>query len=82
MSENALVVEGLRRRFGGVAAMDGIDREVSPGAMFGRLGPNGAGRTTTIRMRAGHLSRSGRLDGSRPLRITSHYRLRTAQCAR
>ena len=44
MSENAIVVDGLRTRFGNVAALDGINLEVPPGAVFGLLGLNGAGR--------------------------------------
>jgi ABC-2 type transport system ATP-binding protein len=52
MSENAIVVDGLRKRFGSVAALDGIDLEVPPGAVFGLLGPNGAGKTTTVRVLA------------------------------
>ncbi len=43
-------VEGLVRRFGDVAAVDGIDLEVSEGEIFGFLGPNGAGKSTTVRM--------------------------------
>ena len=81
MSENAIVVEGIRRRFGSVAALDVIELEVSSGAVFGRLDPDGAGKTT-VRVLAGHLSQSACLDGSRALRTTSRYRLRLAQCAR
>lgn len=41
---------GLRKSFGGVTAVDGIDFEVRAGECFGMLGPNGAGKTTTMRM--------------------------------
>jgi ABC-2 type transport system ATP-binding protein len=41
---------GLRKRFGDVVAVDGIDFVVPPGTVGGLLGPNGAGKTTTIRM--------------------------------
>jgi daunorubicin resistance ABC transporter ATP-binding subunit len=52
MSENAIVVEQLRKRFGEVIALDGIDLEVPRGAVFGLLGPNGAGKTTAVRVLA------------------------------
>ena len=41
-------IRGLRKAFGDVRAVDGIDLEVKPGECFGLLGPNGAGKTTTI----------------------------------
>ncbi|MCU0634386.1 MAG: ABC transporter ATP-binding protein [Gemmatimonadaceae bacterium] len=44
----ALSVRGLRKRFGDVTAVDGIDLDVRSGECFGLLGPNGAGKTTTI----------------------------------
>src|SRR5919112_4848505 len=44
----ALVVNGLRKRFGEVTAVDGLDLDVRTGECFGLLGPNGAGKTTTI----------------------------------
>jgi ABC-2 type transport system ATP-binding protein len=46
---------GLRRNFGGFAAVDGLDLDVPAGAVFGFLGPNGAGKTTTIKMLTGLL---------------------------
>jgi ABC-2 type transport system ATP-binding protein len=45
-----LVLESLVKRFGGVAALDGISFEVERGVVFGFLGPNGAGKTTTMRI--------------------------------
>lgn len=45
-----LLVEGLRKRYGGVAAVDGISFTVGRGEVFGILGPNGAGKTTTLEM--------------------------------
>jgi ABC-2 type transport system ATP-binding protein len=50
MSENAIVVENLAKRFGEVTALDGIDLEVTEGTVFGLLGPNGAGKTTVVRV--------------------------------
>ena len=48
MTESALHVRNLRKRFGDVVAVDGLDLDVHPGECFGLLGPNGAGKTTTI----------------------------------
>jgi ABC-2 type transport system ATP-binding protein len=44
---------GLRKEFGEIAAVDGIDLEVPTGGVFGYLGPNGAGKTTSLRMLLG-----------------------------
>src|SRR5215208_3897955 len=44
----ALSVHGLRKRYGDVVAVDGLDLAVTTGECFGLLGPNGAGKTTTI----------------------------------
>ncbi|MEW9549202.1 ATP-binding cassette domain-containing protein [Nonomuraea sp. NPDC050783] len=48
--ETAVSVRGLRKTYGKVEAVKGIDFEVPPGEVFGFLGPNGAGKTTTISM--------------------------------
>jgi daunorubicin resistance ABC transporter ATP-binding subunit len=50
MSDSAIVVEGLAKRFGEVVALAGIDFQVPAGTVFGLLGPNGAGKTTAIRI--------------------------------
>jgi daunorubicin resistance ABC transporter ATP-binding subunit len=50
MPEPAIRVEGLRKRFGDVVALDGVDFEVPPATVFGLLGPNGAGKTTAVRV--------------------------------
>jgi len=52
MSETAILVEGLAKRFGEVKALDGIDFAVPAGSIFGLLGPNGAGKTTAVRILA------------------------------
>jgi ABC-2 type transport system ATP-binding protein len=54
---NGIVVEakGLRKAFGDLVAVDGVDVQIAPGETYGLLGPNGAGKTTTISMIAGLL---------------------------
>jgi ABC-2 type transport system ATP-binding protein len=52
MDESAIVVDGLVKRFGDVAALDGVDFDVARGTVFGLLGPNGAGKTTAVRVLA------------------------------
>jgi daunorubicin resistance ABC transporter ATP-binding subunit len=47
---SAIVVEGLVKRYGDVAALDGIDLDVPQGTVLGLLGPNGAGKTTAVRV--------------------------------
>jgi ABC-2 type transport system ATP-binding protein len=54
----AIETIGLRKLFGSVPAVDGIDLEVPVGAVFGFLGPNGSGKTTTIRVLLGLLNPS------------------------
>jgi len=46
-------VQGLHKRYGKVAAVRGIDLEVYPGEIFGLIGPDGAGKTTTFQILAG-----------------------------
>jgi len=61
-----LAVEGLRKSFGGVAAVDGVSFSVGPGEMLALIGPNGAGKTTCFNMVGGQLrpdAGSVRLDG-------------------
>jgi ABC-2 type transport system ATP-binding protein len=50
MTEPAIFVEGLTKRFGSIDALAGIDFDVPPGTVFGLLGPNGAGKTTAVRI--------------------------------
>ena len=51
--ESAISCRGLRKSFGAVHAVDGLDLEVRRGECFGLLGPNGAGKTTTIEILEG-----------------------------
>ena len=48
MSDAAIRVRGLTRRFGAVTAVDALDLDVPRGSAFGLIGPNGAGKTTTM----------------------------------
>src|SRR5687767_8910285 len=48
----AIEAEGLVKSFGDTRAVDGVDLSVARGAVYGVLGPTGAGKTTTIRMLA------------------------------
>ncbi len=52
---DAVRVEGLTRRFGAVTAVDALAFRVAPAEIFGLVGPDGAGKTTTLRMLAGVL---------------------------
>ena len=58
MSKAVIKVENLTRRFGDFVAVDHINFEVQPGEVVGYLGPNGSGKTTTIRMLLGLLEPS------------------------
>jgi ABC-2 type transport system ATP-binding protein len=69
----AIEVRGLRKSYGTVEAVRGIDFEVRRGEVFGLLGPNGAGKTTTVEIlegyrdrSAGHVSVLGFDPGERP----------------
>jgi len=58
MSEAVIKVENLTRRFGDFVAVDHVNFEVGAGEVVGYLGPNGSGKTTTIRMLLGLLEPS------------------------
>ncbi|MEO1584455.1 MAG: ATP-binding cassette domain-containing protein [Planctomycetota bacterium] len=50
MSDDAIHIQGLGKRFGQKIAVEGLDLTVPRGSLHGLIGPNGAGKTTTIRM--------------------------------
>jgi ABC-2 type transport system ATP-binding protein len=52
-SQSAVIAEGLTKNFPGVRAVDHLSFEVHAGEIFGLVGPDGAGKTTTLRMLAG-----------------------------
>jgi len=59
MSDYAVEVEDLSKKFGDFTAVDGVTFHIRNGEIFGFLGPNGAGKTTTIRMLLGLLRPTG-----------------------
>lgn len=50
-----LQARGMRKRFGGLVAVDGVDMDVQKGELLGLIGPNGSGKTTLLNMLSGHL---------------------------
>ena len=58
MSAPAIEVKGLRKTYGTLEAVRGIDLSVSTGEVFAMLGPNGAGKTTTVEILEGHRART------------------------
>lgn len=59
--EAAVDVRGLVKRYGAIAAVDGVDLQIAPGQVYALLGPNGAGKTTLVEILEGYRSRD---DGS------------------
>ena len=51
-------VRGLRKAYGDLVAVDGLDLDVAAGEIFALLGPNGAGKTTTVEILEGYRSRT------------------------
>ncbi len=75
----AVVVDGLTRRFGTLTAVDNVSLSIRAGELFGMLGPNGSGKTTLIRMLCGLLvpsagtARVAGIDvGKEPDRVKEH----------
>jgi ABC-2 type transport system ATP-binding protein len=59
MAEPVIQVRGLRKSYGDLEAVRGIDLEVEAGEVFAFLGPNGAGKTTTVEILEGYRPRNG-----------------------
>jgi drug efflux transport system ATP-binding protein len=59
MSAAAVAFSAVTRRYGTVTALDGLSFDVRAGEMFGLIGPDGAGKTTTIRLACGLLAPDG-----------------------
>jgi lipooligosaccharide transport system ATP-binding protein len=63
MSELAINLRGVVKRYGAITAVDGLDVQVPAGTCVGLLGPNGAGKSTTMRMLTGQtIADEGELD--------------------
>lgn len=58
MTEPAIAVSGLRKTYGSLVAVNGLDLEVNRGEVFALLGPNGAGKSTTIEILEGFRKRT------------------------
>ena len=56
---SAIAVEGLTKRYGAVEAVRGIGFEVRDGEIFGLIGPDGAGKTSTFQILAGVMEATG-----------------------
>ncbi|MBV9823240.1 MAG: ABC transporter ATP-binding protein, partial [Actinobacteria bacterium] len=56
---SVVTVDGLRKAYAGVAAVDGVSFTVEAGQIFALLGPNGAGKTTTLEVLEGFRDRDG-----------------------
>lgn len=55
MTKKAIVATGIRKQYGDILALDGLNLEVEPGEIFGLVGANGAGKTTLIKVLVGIL---------------------------
>ncbi|MFI7405885.1 ABC transporter ATP-binding protein [Streptomyces sp. NPDC049541] len=78
-NELAVDVRGLRKQYGDVTAVNGIDLGIRRGEVFGLLGPNGAGKSTTVEILQGNRSRdAGEVSvlGSDPATGTRAWRSR------
>ena len=88
--EPILSVEGVGKRFGGVAAVNEASFDVAPGSITGLIGPNGAGKTTMFNLISGFLHPDRgtihfdgwRCDGRRPHALAATGLVRTFQIPR
>jgi ABC-type branched-subunit amino acid transport system ATPase component len=79
VAEPALEVRGLRRRFGGVTAVEQLDLSLAPAQSLGLIGPNGAGKSTVIELVCGALRPTAgtvRLGGQDVSRLPASARAR------
>ncbi len=76
-NEAVIVARGLTRRFGDVVAVDALDLDVRRAEVYGFLGPNGCGKSTTIRMLCGLLAPS-----SGRIRVLGHELPREAEAVK
>jgi ABC-2 type transport system ATP-binding protein len=79
MAESVISVAGLRKSYGELEAVRGIDLEVAAGEIFAFLGPNGAGKTTTVEILEGYRNRSAgdvTVLGADPARVDRRWRER------
>ena len=79
MDQPVIQVENLTRRFGDFVAVDHVSFDVQPGEIVGYLGPNGSGKTTTIRMLLGLLRPSEGSATRAGLSMSSASRSRSAR---
>jgi branched-chain amino acid transport system ATP-binding protein len=73
-----LAAENVVKRFGGLAAVDGVSLEVQAGEIAGLIGPNGAGKTTMFNLLAGSLNPTRghiRIDGRTVEKLPGHRRI-------
>ena len=85
-----LAVEGVKKSFGGVAAVNGVSFALEAGRIYGLIGPNGSGKTTLFncitgleRLDAGHVRfKDARIDGLKPYQIANRGVGRTFQVIR
>ena len=78
MAETLLVLSGLVKRFGGLAATDGVDLTVAAGEIHALIGPNGAGKTTLVHQISGALAPdAGQIgfSGEDVTRLSMHQRV-------
>jgi ABC-2 type transport system ATP-binding protein len=79
LPDPVISIRGLRKTYGDLEAVRGIDLEVQAGEVFAFLGPNGAGKTTTVEILEGYRERSGgevRVLGEDPERASRAWRER------
>jgi ABC-2 type transport system ATP-binding protein len=79
VTELVIEVKGLRKAYGPMVAVDGLDLEMERGEVLALLGPNGAGKTTTVEILEGHRKRDAgeaRVLGEDPQRAGVEWRAR------